>query len=89
MGGKRVNAARDRPDVEIVNLGDTLDAIHQLTDRIDIDVRRNGLQQDIDCIPNEAVSACNDDYRDSSRDDRVRPEPARQCHDSGTDQDAH
>ena len=88
MRGKRVTAARNRPDVEIVNFGDTLNTVHQLSNGGDIDVCRNRLQKDVDCIPNEAISARNDDHRDSSRDDRIRAEPARQCHHPGTYQHA-
>src|SRR5690606_237059 len=79
-------AAGDGPDVEVVDVGDARDLVDRLADLVQIDVRRDGLQEDVHGLPDELPTAEEDQPADGDGDERVGQHPAGQeDHDRGGD----
>lgn len=87
MSGQRVHAARDRPDVQIVNVADAGNAYHVAYELGDIDILGSRFHEDIDRLSHQIPSAPGDEDRDRKRNDGVRCIPSRQQNREAGDDD--
>ena len=82
-------SARDRPGMEIVDVGDALRADDVRADDLEPHPARRRLQQDVDRLAQEADRPRHDERGDDDRRDRVGVVPAGHREDDGRDDDRH
>src|SRR4029453_12442985 len=76
VGGKRLEAAGDGPDVEVVHADHSRDARDGGFDRADVDVGRRGLHQDVDRIAHQGPRGPHHEQGYQERGERIGPLPA-------------
>ena len=76
VGGERVDARGERPDVQVVDGLHSGHAFHRLAQRREVHLARRPLEQHVHGLAQERPRAGQDEERDRDRDERVHPEPA-------------
>ena len=88
VGAQGRHAARDAPDVQVVDAVDTGRASDESADLVGVDAAGRGLEEHVEDLPQDRERREDDDDPDDSREDGVDAREAGSCDDGGADKHA-